>query len=180
MGWPRVVGTYELAELLGVTPEWIRRLAQRGMPKAKDEGRANKNCFVLKEALRWYIEHMSGNNSIIDITAEKARLTSAQATKAEIEVRTLRGILVARDEMLDSLGEILSALRAELLGLPGRLANELSVAESVAEVKQILDRDLRRSLNNAADKLEALQEESKARQAEIDKPPESSDAEDTE
>lgn len=64
-----------------------------------------------------------------DSKEARARLTSAQADKEEIEVARLRGELISRPEVLELLGRVLGPVREALITLPLSMAARCNPAD---------------------------------------------------
>lgn len=74
----------------------------------------------------------------LDYYANKARLTKAQADKAEMEAQAMRGILLYSDDVEQVLNAMVGATRARLLAIPTSAAGELIGKTNIAEIQQIL------------------------------------------
>lgn len=131
-----------LADLFGVTTRTVRDLGKRGILV-----RAGKN-YALAESVSRYCAHLrelatgrGGEDTIINATAERARLAKAQADSMEIKNAKLRGELVRADEVENEWSGLLRTLRASMMAVPSRVAQRVptltphDISEIDAEVR---------------------------------------------
>lgn len=94
--------------------------------------------FESQEALPLIYDMGEGGATVRDLTAERARLSAAQANKVEMEVEVLRGNLFKGDDIRRDLGEMITAARARLLAIPTRAAQQIAPPDKFVEVADIL------------------------------------------
>lgn len=85
-----------------------------------------------------------------DFQVEKARLTKAQADKAEMEVSELSGQLVRVDAVVQEWQSQLMDMKGKLLSIPSKLATLVSDMDNPAEVQDLIDDYIREALQELA------------------------------
>ncbi|MEO0957086.1 MAG: terminase small subunit [Pseudomonadota bacterium] len=153
----RLVSARELAPWLGLSTPRVNELARQGSIKRHD-GRK----YALREAIVSYIAtlregQLGRTNSHPDLLEEKARLTRAQADKAEIQLAQTRGDLVKVDDVERAWSATLRDVRAGMLAVPSRVQQRLAhlTAHDVSEI----DREVREVLAEIADEAEEVDDE---------------------
>jgi biotin operon repressor len=119
----KVVSATELAECLGVTDRWIRKLRDDGFIQQVD-GRG----YRLGEAIRGYARSL-GTKKSATRDSEHSRLARAQAVKIEMENLRRRGELLPADMVFETLQAIAVWQNQQPAARAGRLANELAHQE---------------------------------------------------
>ncbi len=134
----------EVANHLGISPTRVSQLKSAGiLPEARR--RANN----LTACRRAYLEHLreiaagrGSKDGAVDLVAERARLTKAQAEKCERENAVAEGRFLARDKFHFMVTSAFARVRAKLLALPSRmaplLAPEMTPAEAQAMLKDVV------------------------------------------
>lgn len=148
----------ELSEFLGVDPSWVSKLKKEGSLRAAKSGKFNLfqsvNAYCRNRGVR--IQEENAESTLAD---ERKRLTRAKAIKVETENDVMLKSLIPLQDVTDTMSAILSALKGELLGLSGRLAEELASEADAAVVKQVISTEVRSALNRVAAKLAGLSQE---------------------
>lgn len=99
---------------------------------------------ALLNAVNWFAAQRSGrigissDGEVMDLPAERAKLTRIQAEKAELEVAVMRGDLIPAVELEESLISLASSFTLRLRAVPVRAAAECGLAESDAERERII------------------------------------------
>ena len=128
----------QLAKHLDLSTRSIQRLQEEEIISRGDNGYDLDECRVN------YIRYLRKKGSYTlkdgtgDITAEKARLTKAQADEREISVKKMMGELIAADEVQTTWSDYVANARAKLLALPSKSAQQLLSLESYQEVETYL------------------------------------------
>jgi len=141
-----IIGTGELAAIVGKSDRWIRQLTNEGVLKQVSRGK-----YVLSDAIQAYIEHVMGgkedNNKprYIDEKTEHERL---KKERAALELQRLRGELhLAKDvELLVS--DLILTTKTKLQAIPSKLAPKLD-----QEPRTVIERELRREINAVLESL---------------------------
>lgn len=77
-----------------------------------------------------------------DLTAERARLSHHQANNEELKEKQLRGELIPASVIGDKVSEMVLAVRARMLALPGKVATKAMAAESLREVEDFVREEI--------------------------------------
>lgn len=97
-------------------------------------------------------------DDVDDIDVERARLTRLQAEKAQIDLDLKRRQLIPIDEVVGELEREYSYTRAQLIGLPSRMAQSLAVETDPAVIRDELAEAINQALEEmSADARRALQ-----------------------
>lgn len=139
----------EIAEHLDLSVKRISELIRDGILPSK-KGRSPLNIDVCRIAYISYLRKLSGYNKRSgtgDIAEEKARLTKAQADKAELEVEQLEKSLIPAQMVQDTWIEYVSNVRAKLLGLPSRIAHQVITVDKYSEAEEIIKDQVYDALN---------------------------------
>jgi phage terminase Nu1 subunit (DNA packaging protein) len=85
-----------------------------------------------------------------DFQVEKARLTKAQADKAEMEVMELSGSLVRTEDVVEEWQSQLMDMKGKLLSIPSKLATLVADIDNPSEVQSLIDDYIREALQELA------------------------------
>ena len=130
------ISAASLAELMGVTPEMVRRYVNDyGMPR---EGRGK---YALRESMQWYVNRLkitatSGENG--DIAEEKLKLVRAQRHRVELDNKKVRNQLIDHDTVAGAFNQMGSIFASQLDSLGARMAGILSGVTDPGEIQRIL------------------------------------------
>jgi phage terminase Nu1 subunit (DNA packaging protein) len=142
----------ELADLLGLTANRIRTLTRDGIVK-----RTGKATYDRREAVRSYAHalrealtkkgHASKGGDAM--AAEKLRLATALAEKAERANAAARGDLIPASDVAREWAGVLRGVRAGLLALPSRVGSRLGhlTPHDLSEI----DLEVRATLNDLSE-----------------------------
>ena len=115
-----VVTTSQLASLLGVTTDAVRKAVQAGRIV-----KAGRDTFVLQDAVRSYCDNLrqvaAGHGEKKEarkLTTERALLAREQREAQALKNAQSRGELVRADEVVAEWEDILSLIRANMLTTP--------------------------------------------------------------
>ena len=127
-----------LAKLFNLTERRIQQMARDGIIPKPEKGK-----YDLIGCTRAYIKYLQDRATGRDIEPqdaylERARLLKAQADKVELEVKTLNGEYVARDEIDLHLSGMVVSMRATLLAMPSRLALRIMNLRTYPEIEACL------------------------------------------
>lgn len=122
----------DLAKLFDCSVQYISQLHKdEGMPKETD------GKYSLDVVVPWYVNHLkkkAANKKDAEALA-KIRMAEAKASLAEIELKSKEQSLITVEEAIDVLGNSLSAMRSQLLALPSRVAPQVYMLTTAAEVE---------------------------------------------
>ncbi|MDQ0114370.1 hypothetical protein [Paenibacillus harenae] len=119
----KIVGTSELAALVGKTPQWVRQLTRDGVLKQVERGK-----YLLGMAVQAYIEHASGGKEddgkprLVDHKTEHERI---KTEKAALELAEMKGKLHRSEDVEAVMNDMLGAFRQRIRAIPMRLAPDL-------------------------------------------------------
>ncbi len=114
-GYTAEVTAENLADLFGVSRPMIYKYRDAGMPQKA------RNTFDLRACVQWMIERTSRPQTATEETTRSA-LNNAQREKVELELARMRGELVPRDEVRDTVHAIASIVASQLDALGPRVA----------------------------------------------------------
>ena len=142
----------EVAEHLDLSTTRIHGLLKAGiLPKA---GRAAYDLDACRVAYIRYIREIAAGrgskDGAVDLVAERARLTKAQAEKCERENAVAEGEFLARDKVHFMVTSAFARVRAKLLGLPSKLAPLVVAAKTAAGAQAVLKDAVYQALNELA------------------------------
>lgn len=141
----------ELEKALGITNRQIIKLADEGtLPR---EGRGK---YPFAPCVRAYIDYLRGhsrNTKIagIDLNAEKARKTKAEADIAEIEAAKTKGEVVMLSQVERALQIIFAEVKANLRNVPSRAVGQIIGDSSEHRIKEVILAEIDLALERLAE-----------------------------
>lgn len=144
-----VVGTGELAAIIGKSDRWIRQITGDGVLKQVDRGK-----YILGEAVQAYIEHAAGGKEddkkprYMDEKTEHERI---KKEKAALELSAMQGNLHRSEDVEVVMNDMLGAFRQRIRAIPMRLGPELVVSDDLNVIKGKLAAALDEALAELAD-----------------------------
>jgi phage terminase Nu1 subunit (DNA packaging protein) len=141
-----------LSALFDCSDRALRDLADKGIIKKIGRGR-----YAFDQSIRGYVRHLrsvaSGRgDSSETLTAARIRLAQAKAQEAETKNRIASGEMVAAADVERTWSNSYSIIRRVIMGLPARIASDLSLTRADAAR---IDDMVRDALNEAADDIGA-------------------------
>lgn len=140
------IGGADLCDLLRITPGALTGLVKRELAV-----KLGHDSYDLSETVGRYIEHLRGTASgrggeeqVLTLTGERARLAREQADAQALKNAKLRGELVEAAEVERTWSDVLRQLRARILAVPSRLRADLP--DTPAPTFHAIDRALRDAL----------------------------------
>jgi phage terminase Nu1 subunit (DNA packaging protein) len=141
------------AALQGVTSRRLRQMDHEPTPPP----RAEDGTYPVKAFGEWMrtraVESfgVSNDGRVYDYSAERARLTKAQADKTELEVAELRGELISTPKALIQVEAMVAAMRAKLLSLPTKVAAKIATTpEAMGEAQEAIRAEIYEALEEIA------------------------------
>ncbi len=139
------IGGADLCNLLGITPAALTGLVKRNLAV-----RLGHDAYDLVETVGRYVEHLrgtaagrGGEEQVLTLTGERARLARAQADAVELKNATARGELVKAEDVARAWADILRTVRSRVLAVPSRVRQSLVLDAATADA---IDRELRAAL----------------------------------
>lgn len=136
-----------IAKLLLVSERRVQQLAAEGVIQ-----KAERGGYALAPSVQGYIKFLQerslrSDQAPIDYHAEKARLTKAQADKAEIESAQMSGDVVNLEQVERSLSNLFAEIRTSIRNIPDRVVSSLIGMTNEREFKNILTQEIDLALN---------------------------------
>ena len=137
----------DLANLFALTGQWINQLTRDGVLKKRDTP-AGKRYNVI-ESTRAYVQYLRdkaagrGEKGIpeskeLEKFEAEVRIKQAKAQIAELEVQELQGIMHRSEDVAAMTEDLIYTVRGSLMALPGRLAVDVTSAQTAAEAADII------------------------------------------
>ncbi len=138
-------GVKTIANLLMLTPRRVQYLVQEGVIPKPSRGE-----YPLVGSIQGYIHYLQSQLAKgAKKLDEDARLKTAQANLRELELEKARGNLLDRDDVKDTVSEVMSVMSAEVGAMPSRVSVDC-VGKSATEIKKILSDETRHVQENIA------------------------------
>jgi phage terminase Nu1 subunit (DNA packaging protein) len=135
----------DLCELLGITAPMLTELKRRGIAV-----HLRHDAYDLTATVRAYVEHLrgvasgrGGEEQVLALTAERARLAREQADGQALRNAQARGELIRAEDAERAWADTLRQVRGRILAVPSRLRAAGDVTGPAAEA---LDAALRAAL----------------------------------
>lgn len=107
---------------------------------------------LAKFVQRWVEYNVSlESDSTDDLDMVKARHEVIKTQKTELEVAKMRGQLVDVSDVKRLWGDIINAVKNNIINLPNRVAPMLRMMESTEQIAEIIDLEVRRILDDIAE-----------------------------
>lgn len=145
----RIVGTGELAAIIGKSDRWIRQITGEGILKQVDRGK-----YILGEAVQAYIEHAAGgreDDKKPRLRDEQTELMRIKKEMAALELAEMQGNLHRSEDVEAVMNDMLGAFRQRIRAIPMRLAPELIAMDDLNVIKGKLAAALDEALAELAD-----------------------------
>jgi len=141
----------EIAKHLDLSAEYVSRLKGLNvLPSAPGKSMDLDQCrFAYINWLR-NKARMTSNTEDGTITEHKTRLTSAQATKAEMEVEILSNELIRAEDIKNAWIEFVSNVKSKLMNLPSKLAHQVVGLDDYADTEELLTKEVHEALEELA------------------------------
>ena len=144
---PGYCKTEDLANLFGLTGQWINQLTRDGVIKRR-ETPAGKRYNVV-ESVRAYTQYLrdkAASRADKGIPEDKelekfeaeVKIKQAKAKIAELEADEVQGIMHRSEDVADMTEDLIYTVRGSLMELPGRLAVDVTSAQTAAEAAGII------------------------------------------
>ena len=143
----------DLARMFGVDARTVSEWQTLGLPYRKT---GKSNMYNVPECIRWWAAWKHGvvdeeTGQPLDLNKERARLAKEQADKQEMENELRRKELCERSVMVKAWTDQVSACKAHLMGLGGKVAPLVCVETEPAACKAIVDRAVETALTELAE-----------------------------
>jgi phage terminase Nu1 subunit (DNA packaging protein) len=146
----------ELANLVGVSARRIQQLETDKIVESLGHG-----VYDVAASVRGYCEFLRGrslgSDTAKDEKLERIRLTKAKAGMAELSHAELIGDLVRKEEILRQDFSLARILRNNLTSIPDRAAALIAAETDPDKVHDLLEREIRASLDQIIDAMESTE-----------------------
>lgn len=145
------VTTTELASIFGITARRIQQMAQDGTLVAVKRG-----SFNLADSVQRYINFLSSKERDVS-PQEKAKLDAdvsikkAKAITAVLEANELQGKMHRSEDVAAMTEDLIYTIRGSLMALPGRLAVDVSAAQTPAEASEIIRKEVHKCMKELSE-----------------------------
>ena len=148
-----IVGTSELALVLGITGRRVRQLTEDGVLQKADGG------FLLAESVNRFIATKTDSKDSeeakkIEAAKNKAEAVykAAKADKAKLETNELKGKLHRAEDVKALTEDMIYAFRGAVAALPGRVAVDCAACGgNAAAISEVIRKEVHTMLNELAD-----------------------------
>lgn len=144
------IGGADMCELLGVSPAALTDFHQRGLAV-----KLGHDAYDLGATVTAYTAHLrgiaaarGGEDHVLALTTERARLAKEQADAQAMKNAVARGSLIDAGEVTREWAEVLRKVRASMLAVSSRL--RASLPHLTAADAAAIDREIRDSLTDLA------------------------------
>ena len=144
---PGYCKTEDLANLFGLTGQWINQLTRDGVIKRRDTPAGKRyNVVESVRAYTQYLRDKAANRADRGIPEDKelekfdaeVRIKRAKAEIAELEAQEGQGIMHRSEDVAAMTEDLIYTIRGSLMALPGRLAVDVVSAQTAAEAADII------------------------------------------
>lgn len=148
---PGYCKTEDLANLFGLTGQWINQLTRDGVIKRRDTPAGKRyNVVESVRAYTQYLRDKAANRADRGIPEDKelekfdaeVRIKRAKAEIAELEAQEVQGIMHRSEDVAAMAEDLIYTVRDSLLALPGRLAVDVAGVSTAAEAAEIIKREV--------------------------------------
>lgn len=144
---PGYCKTDDLANLFGLTGQWINQLTRDGVIKRRDTPDGKRyNVVESVRAYTQYLRDKAASRADRGIPEDKelekfdaeVRIKTAKAKIAELEAQEVQGIMHRSEDVAAMTEDLIYTVRGSLMALPGRLAVDVTSAQTAAEAADII------------------------------------------
>lgn len=155
-----LVSTRTLSTIIGLTTERIRQLVEEGIfEEESDKEHKNRKRFDLVPTVQTYIEYLKAQAKPSgDMSSDEARKIKADAdwkeARAAIEqlhLKEIEGTMHRSEDVEAVINDLVMAVRAQVLALPGTLAVDCANASTPGEVTGLIKTAVNDLLNGLVD-----------------------------
>ena len=146
-----------LIRFVGISAQTLEYWIQQGCPVAL-RGKQGKRFFNSKDVLKWRelrdakrTPHGGGSAEVVSLARERARMERVKREHAELKLARDRGEYVARKDVLEAWGQVLTRIRQHLLMIPHRVAPRVYDVQSIPEIEEELKEAVHEILSELAD-----------------------------
>ena len=144
---PGYCKTDDLANLFGLTGQWINQLTRDGVIKRRDTPAGKRyNVVESVRAYTQYLRDKAASRADKGIPEDKelekfeaeVKIKKAKAKIADLEAQEVQGIMHRSEDVAAMTEDLIYTVRGSLMALPGRLAVDVTSAQTAAEAADII------------------------------------------
>lgn len=145
-----VMSPSELADYIGVSIRHLSELEAKGIVTKLERGLYDAHTSIFK-----YIRFLKGKDRIDEATGEKKadaslRREIAEADKAELTAREMRGELINVGEIEEVFLNASAVVRSRFMGIGPKLAQRVAVLSRPAEIERVISAEVDAILSELA------------------------------
>lgn len=143
-----IVGTQQLADVIGKTPKWVNTLTRDGVLEQISRGK-----YDLADNVQRYIKYVqhSSDNTDVKYNDEKALHERAKRKIAELELAEKELSLIQMDEAVKILERMVGLFKARCLTIPSKVSPLLQYETELPIIGGILQKEIKDALQELAD-----------------------------
>ena len=141
-----IVGTSQLALILGLTDSRIRQLERSGIITKIGRGR-----YDLASAIQGYCAYLKESTEKQEGLSEKDLLDRTRRKKIELEIKIMQGELHRAEDVRRVMNDMLGVFRARCLSIPHKLAPQLVALTELPAIQSVIKKDIYEALTELSD-----------------------------
>lgn len=147
-----LVNTTSMAVLTGLTARRVQQLIQDGTFTTESKGlmRAGDTLEKHRNMLRNSKEDEEDRKIERARRASEAQMKASKATIAKYEAEELKGTMHRAEDVAAMTEDLVFTIRGALMALPGRLAVDVSTANTPAEASEIIRKEVHKVMRELA------------------------------
>jgi phage terminase Nu1 subunit (DNA packaging protein) len=124
-----------MAEILGLTPRYLRDLEEQGIIPRLEDGK-----YSVPDTVQSFVEFKTKTPEDASLIQERTRLVKVQADRKELELARARGELLNTAKAMELWGAVCQNIRSKILAIPVKTAPLLFALKSIPEIKERLEK----------------------------------------
>lgn len=151
----------ELGRLLGLTKRRIEQLTADGILTNVETERGSKSKYDTAESVKAYCSYLRNKAAGKEVSEDVEQLTlqklqadvkyrRSKAEKAKLELREIKGQYLRASDVEDFTADLILAVRADLLAMPGKMGVILAECKDAQEITGMLEKEAASILEDVA------------------------------
>lgn len=141
-----IVGTSELASILGLTDSRIRQLERGGILTKLERGK-----YDLASSVQGYCAYLKEEAEQPEGMTEKDLLDRTRRKKIELEIQIMQGELHRAGDVQRVMNNMLGTFRSRCLSIPYKLAPQLLAVTDLPVIQATIKKDIYEALTELSD-----------------------------
>jgi len=149
-----IVNQAKLCEMLGMSPMTVNRLQDQGFPVlSRGDGR-KANQYDTGACIDWLVERERRKKvtlpggQVINLDAERARLTKEQADKVAMENELTRSQLIDAEQVAVMWANVVVNIKTRVLAIPTKAAPLVIGCKTMPQVRDVIERVIIEALHD--------------------------------